>query len=270
MPHTPVTDRFLPAVGSLMRSAGEIILSAHDPESPGHLHSKPGTQNFVTDYDIAVQRFLIDGLTAAFPGAGFIGEEKANDASLLGGELCFVIDPIDGTNNFIHNCRMSCSSVATVSRGEVIFGAVYNPYSGKLVHAAKREGCFEDSRPVRVSDRPMRIAMAVFGPCPYYKDTLSEATFSMAREVFCACADIHRTGSAAIDLCSVATGSCDLFFELILQPWDYAAGKLIVEEAGGIITAADGSPLTLDRPSSVICGTPETYPALLEIAKKYI
>ncbi|MCQ2428620.1 MAG: inositol monophosphatase, partial [Clostridia bacterium] len=264
------SKRLYEVTARIMRRAGEIILSAHDPESPDCLHSKPGTQNFVTDYDIAVQKYIIDSLKEAFPSAGFIGEEKENDESLLNGELCFIIDPIDGTTNFIHNCRMSCISVGAVSEGKVVYGAVYNPYSGKLVHAAAGEGCYEDDRRVSVSDRPMEMSVAVYGTCPYYKDTLSEKTFSMAREVFCSCVDIHRTGSAAIDLCSVATGSCDLFFELILQPWDYAAGKLIVEEAGGIITAADGSPLTLDRPSSVICGTPITYPRLLKIASKYV
>jgi len=263
-------SRLYDVTSSLMREAGKIILSAHDTESEDCLHSKPGTQNFVTEYDIAVQKYLIEGLKKEFPEAGFIGEEKENDAAVLAGDICFIIDPIDGTNCFIHNCRMSCISIGVASKGEIIYGTVYNPYSGKLVHAAKGEGCYEDDRRVTVSDRPMEMAMAVFGPCPYYKDTLADKTFAMAKDVFCSCVDIHRTGSAAIDLCSIATGSCDLFFELVLSPWDYAAGKLIIEEAGGIITAADGSPLTLDKPSSVICGNKKTYPRLLEIASKYI
>ncbi len=256
-------------IEKLMREAGKIILSAHDPDSDRSLHVKPGTQNFATDYDIAVQNFLIENIKNSFPEALFIAEEKDNDSDVLRGEMCFIIDPIDGTNCFMHNCHMSCISIGIVSHGDVVFGAIYNPYTGDLVHAFKGEGAYVNGRPTHVSERPMERAMAVFGPSPYYKDTLSKASFDMARELFCRCVDIHRTGSAAIDLASIASGSCDCFFELILQPWDYAAGKLIIEEAGGIITAMDGSPVTLDKPSSIIAGTPVTYPVLLELAKKY-
>lgn len=264
-----MAQNMIDSIAPLMREAGKIILGAHDADSENCLHVKPGTQNFATDYDIAVQTFLINGLKEAFPGAAFIAEEKENNAAVLQGELCFVIDPIDGTNCFIHNCRMSCISIAAVSRGHVVLGAVYNPYSGELAHATPGGGAFVNGKPAHVSERPTELAVAVFGPSPYYKDTLSVPTFEMARELFCSCVDIHRTGSAAIDLCSIASGSCDMFFELILQPWDIAAGALIIEEAGGIITQIDGSPITLEHPCSVLAGTPKTHPDLLRIGAKY-
>ena len=262
---------YMKKIGPVMKEAGNIILSAHDPEAPGCLHVKPGTQNFATEYDVAVQDFIEERLAREFPDAFFVAEEADDNVfSSVNRRLCFIIDPIDGTNCFIHDCRMSCISIAAVSHGKTVFGAVYNPYTGQLFHAEPGRGAYMNGKRIHVSERPFGMALAVFGPCPYYKDTLAVKSFDMAREVFCRCVDIHRTGSAAIDICSVASGSCDIFFELILQPWDVAAGKLIVEEAGGIISAADGSPLPVDRPSSVICGTPSTYPELLEIAKKYV
>jgi len=262
------TQKLYIVCSDLMKEAGKIILSAHDTDNC--LHSKPGTQNFVTDYDVAVQSFLMKGLLEAFPEACFIAEEKDNDSNVLNSELCFIIDPIDGTNCFIHNCRSSAISIGAVSHGDVVFGAVYNPYSDELVSARKGCGATINAKPAHVSERPPELGLGLFGTCPYYKDVLSEASFNMARDLFCSCVDIHRAGSAAIDLCQIATGSCEMFFEMVLQPWDIAAAKLIIEEAGGIITAFDGSPIELGKPSSVIAANRLSYPVLKQLASKYI
>lgn len=265
---TPDTKKLYEVTAELTREAGKIMLSAHGADNC--LHSKPGTQNFVTDYDVAVQTYLMEGYKKAFPGCVFIAEEKENDAAVLDSDLCFIIDPIDGTNCFVHNCRASAISVGAVSHGEVVFGAVYNPYFGELTYARKGHGAYVNGKPIRVSERPAELGLALVGSCPYYKDTLSEPTFRMAREVFCACVDFHRAGSAAIDLCAIANGSCEMFFEMVLQPWDVAAAKLIIEEAGGIITDFYGNPLVFGKPSSILAANPKSYPVLKGIAAKYL
>lgn len=254
---------------ALLREAGRIMLGACEIERDDGVKVKPGTANFVTVYDVKVQEFLMREITALIPSAVFIAEEKENDASVLRGEYCFIIDPIDGTTNFIHDYRHSCISLAMVSFGETVFGAIYDPYLDEMFSAEKGEGAFLNGKPMRVSDRPMPLAVAAFGTCPYYKDTLADKTFALARDVFVAASDMRRPGSAALDLAYLAAGRNDLFFEFLLSPWDIAAGMLLLSEAGGIATQIDGSPLTLNAPCSVFAGNRETHAALLTLAQKY-
>ena len=254
---------------ALLREAGEILLGAHAVDPQDDVQVKPGTANFVTVYDVKVQEFLMREIKSLIPDAVFIAEEKENDPAVLNGEYCFIIDPIDGTTNFIHDYRHSCISLAMVSRGEAVFGAIYTPYLGELFSAEKGAGAYLNGAPMHVSDRPMELAVAAFGTCPYYKDTLADKTFAFARDVFLATADVRRLGSAALDLAYLAAGRNDAFFEFILSPWDIAAGMLLISEAGGIVTQLDGSPLTLSAPCSVFAGNGRTHSVLLRMAKKY-
>lgn len=254
---------------ALLREAGRIMLGAGEIESADGVMVKPGTANFVTLYDVKVQEFLMREITKLLPNAVFIAEEKENDSAVLESKYCFIIDPIDGTTNFIHDYRHSCISLAMVSYGETVFGAVYDPYLGELFSAEKGAGAYLNGTPMQVSDRPLPLAVAAFGTCPYYKDTLADKTFALARDVFVAASDMRRPGSAALDLAYLAAGRNDLFFEFLLSPWDIAAGMLLLSEAGGIATQIDGSPLTLRTPCSVFAGTPVTHPELLRLAEKY-
>ena len=253
----------------LVRRAGEIVRGAHTGEISDDVEVKPGTSNFVTLYDVRVQEFLMREIKEAIPSAVFIAEEKENDSAVLSDEFCFIIDPIDGTTNFINDYRHSCISLAMVSHGEAVFGAIYDPYLDELFTAEKGKGAYLNGTPMRVSDRPMARAIAAFGTCPYYKDTHADRTFRFARDVFLATADVRRSGSAALDLAYLAAGRNDVFFEFILSPWDLAAGMLLIAEAGGVVTQIDGSPLSLSAPSSVFAGNPLTYPVLFQMAAKY-
>lgn len=255
----------------LLREAGKIMLSAHDVETDGEngIKVKPGTANFVTAYDVAVQNYLMRAILDRVPDAVFIAEEKENDSAVLAGAHCFIIDPIDGTTNFIHDYRHSCISLAMISHGETVFGAVYQPYMNDLFHAEKGNGAYVNGTPMHVSDREFSLAVTAFGTCPYYKDTHADKTFALAKDLFLATADVRRPGSAALDLAYLAAGRNDIFFEFILSPWDIAAGALMIREAGGIITQIDGSPLDLSAPCSVFAGTPSTHPDLLRVAEKY-
>lgn len=254
---------------SLVRRAGEIIRSAREGEISDGVEVKAGSANFVTLYDVRVQEFLMREIKKAIPSAVFIAEEKENDPAVLSDEFCFIIDPIDGTTNFINDYRHSCISLAMVSRGETVFGAIYDPYLGEMFTAEKGKGAYLNGTPMHVSDRPMERAIAAFGTCPYYKDTHADKTFLFARDVFLAAADVRRPGSAALDLAYLAAGRNDVFFEFILSPWDFAAGMLLICEAGGVVTKIDGSPLSLSAPCSVFAGNSLTHPILLQMAEKY-
>ena len=238
-----------------MREAGKIMLSAHGvEENAGEIDEKAGTANFVTVYDVKVQNFLMEGLKELLPEAVFLAEEKDVQPENTQKGFCFVIDPIDGTTNFIHNYRCSVISVGLLLDGEPYFGAVYNPYQDRVYSAVRGEGAFCNGKPIHVSKRDLSHAMISYGSTPYYKSTLTEATFGLMKELFLVGGDIRRSGSAAFDLCMVASGRSDVFFEMRLSPWDYAAGMLLITEAGGWISRMDGTPLRVGDVCSVLAG----------------
>jgi len=252
----------------IIRRASEIILKAEELSS---VTEKAGdAANMVTEYDVAVQSFLIENIRRAFPSAYFFAEEKENEACALENEYCFIIDPIDGTANFVHGCRHSCISVALISRGEAVFGAIYNPYSDEMFTATRGEGAYLNGRKISVSHRDMPHAMLSFGSAPYYKDEYSSATFALCKRMFDKCSDFRRGGSAALDLAYVAAGRYDMFFECKLSPWDFAAGYVIVTEAGGIVSNMRGEAIYLGAQSSVVAATPTLHAEFLSDIKEII
>ena len=165
--------------------------------------------------------------------------------------------------------KRSSISLALVSRGEAIFGAVYDPYLNELFYAENGKGAFLNGVRINVSNRSVNTAIAAMGTAPYYKKELGDATFGLGRELYDLGADMRRAGSAAIDLCYVAAGRHDLFFEMRLSPWDFAAAQLIVKEAGGMVSDIYGEALDLSKPCPVIAANREIYGILLEVTKKY-
>ena len=256
-------DKLFPVI----TSAGKMMLGARDAGDEEHVHAKSGTANFVTDYDVAVQNYVISETLKLFPGSVFLAEEKNNDGEDFSGTV-FVLDPIDGTTNFMHGLGVSAISLAAVRGGETVFGVIYDPYRDETFCAAKGKGSYLNGRRINVSTRGRESMLTVFGTCPYYKDTLADATFEMARRMFMISADIRRSGSAALDLAYVACGRYDVFFEFILQPWDIAAGILLVREAGGVIRTIEDGKISPLKASSVLAGGHEAYKAALEAAKE--
>lgn len=231
-----------------MRYCGKIILDADRKASM--VDEKSGHANFVTTYDKRVQSELQKRLQIILPEAVFVGEEEDVHSSIKSG-LAFIVDPIDGTTNFIKDYHMSCISVGLLKDGEQYMAAVYNPYLDEMFTAIKGEGAFLNGHEIHVSKEPLSNGIVLFGTAPYYKE-LNKKSFDKAYNLFSKSLDIRRSGSAALDLCTVAAGRAEYFFELRLSPWDYAAGSLIVTEAGGIVTTEEGGPLSFDRPCSVV------------------
>ena len=150
-----------------------------------------------------------------------------------------------------------------------MFGAVYDPYLDELFYAEKGKGAYLKDKRLHVSNRKIDVAVAAMGTVPYYKKELGGATFAIAKELYDMGADMRRAGSAAIDLAYVAAGRTDLFFELVLSPWDYAAAQLIVKEAGGIVSDMYGNELDVTAPCSVIAANREIYDILVGVTGKY-
>lgn len=260
-------------IKATMRQAAEIMLEADDIKSK--VKAKSGDANFVTAYDVAVEEYLTENLTKQLPEAEVLGEEESsNNSEALKKGLCFIIDPIDGTTNFIHGRRYSAISVGLCDKGEMIYGAVYDPYSERMYYAEKGKGAFvtlgggKGNIRLAVEEKPLSKCLAAFGTSPYAKDKLGKATFETAYKMFTHTLDLRRSGTASLDLASVASGSLDIFFEYSLSPWDFAAGSLIVTEAGGIITDMDGKKLDLSKNSTILCGNRLAHSQWLELNKQ--
>lgn len=254
-------------IPTIMKEASGIMLSAHDIDSA--VKSKSGDANFVTAYDVAVEDFLFEKLGHELPDAVIIGEEAdENHTELLKSRLCLIIDPIDGTTNYIHNYRYSAISVGIIDCGTPVYGAVYDPYEDRLFHAERGFGAYVLSRGndnrIHVSDRHLKDSLCGFGTSPYYREELAKKTFDTVYRLFMATHDVRRSGSAALDLTDLAFGSLDIFLEMRLSPWDYAAGSVLVTEAGGVITQTDGSPIVFEHPCPILAGNPTAHAELLE------
>lgn len=246
--YTMEQKELLKKITEVVRECGEIIL--HADRNKSAVDEKAGHANFVTEYDKRIQQILHKNLLQILPEAVFVGEEEDIHASVAKG-YAFIVDPIDGTTNFIKDYHMSVISVGLTSDAEKYMGVVYNPYSDEMFTAVRGEGACLNDKPIHVSGEALSNGLVLFGTAPYYEE-LSKRSFEMAYDYFKKALDVRRSGSAAYDLCSVAAGRAELFFELSLSPWDYAAGALILEEAGGKVTTIEGGPLTLQAGCSVL------------------
>ncbi len=237
---------------TLLHRAGAMMLEAEDIRKT--VSEKEGPANFVTTYDVAIQEMLRKELLLLLPGSHFVGEENEARDDVHHG-YTWVVDPIDGTTNFIQGCRASAVSIALLKEGSPVVGAVYQPYTDELFYAEKGKGAFLNGIPIHVSSDGLSRSLICLGTAPYY-DELRVRTFVLAIKLAEDGLDLRRSGSAVIDLCQVARGSAGLMFELQLSPWDHAAAGFILTEAGGKITQLDGSPVVYDRPCAILAGNP--------------
>ena len=251
----------------IIRHAGEVMKS--NSPAAGAVHAKDGIANFVTDFDVRIQKYLIGELSRMFPGCGFFGEEETdgNDHNTASG-LCFFIDPIDGTTNYIFGYHHSCVSVGVSSEGRMIAGFVYNPYVDEFFSAVQGHGAFLNGQRLHVSDRSLEEGIAAYG-CARYNEGDTDALFQVAKELYLNSLSLRNGGSAALDLCRIASGSNVAYLELKLQPYDFAAASVIIREAGGIIGQVDGSEVSLDKPCSILAGTPKAVEQVKQVCRKY-
>lgn len=250
-------------VTELVKKASRLMLT-----EDYSVESKGTPSNFVTSADVAVQEFLMKELTALLPGSGFNGEE--NNQQDTGHTFTWVVDPIDGTCNFTRHLNQSAISVGLLEKGKMKLGVVYNPFLDDLFCAEKGKGAFLNGKPIHVSDTPFESGLLCTAMSLYRKE-LAPVCFRIIEDAYGRCNDVRRFGSCALELCYLAAGKCDLYFEIRVFPWDYTAGHLILEEAGGILTSLDGRTLTHDRPTPLIgANNAENHRILTEIVGKYL
>jgi len=241
------------------KKAGDLILSIPRPE----ITSKEGHANFVTTADGAAQNLLVSLLTPLIPDAHFFAEEE-EDHTLKSG-YPWIIDPIDGTTNFIRGTAASVISIALWFEGEIVAGVVYDPYRKELFSASKGNGAFLNGSPIHTIHRPVEESIIYFGTSPYYRHLLP-TTMRTAEALFTAGGDLRRSGSAAMELCYLACGRYDAYFEATLSPWDYAAGTVILKEAGGIIASLPAERFTFEHRIPVFAADSAVYEPLYRAA----
>ena len=252
------------SIQAVVRKAGKMTLEAHVEKD--EIHSKTGPANFVTDYDVKIQQFLIEKLSSIIPGCSFFGEEDTtNNSKIVGRGYTFFIDPIDGTTNFMFDYHNSCVSVGLSMDDKIIAGWVYNPYTDQMWRAARGNGAFLNDQPISVLDGGLEDGICAFGAARYNE---GDGIFDILPTLFTRCLSLRNGGSAAIDLCRIASGSNVGYVEMLLQPYDYAAASVIIEEAGGVISKADGKPITLDRGCSIVAGTKKAAKEIRELLKR--
>lgn len=228
-----------------------------------------GDKDFVTATDLRVQAYLKDRLTSLLPEAGFFAEENSEHSATDG--LRWILDPIDGTTNFMHGLMHHSISLALADGNSVLFGCVYCPSTDRMFFAQKSGGAFMRANGKQKSLYVSQIhnisdALVTVGTSPYHKE-FSDSNFRVFRAFFDQAQDIRRLGSAALDCCYVAEAAVDVYFERMLKPWDYAAGSLILTEAGGQITDLSGAAPSLSRPSDIVATNGYIHEPILQLIR---
>lgn len=247
------------------RRAGGIINRASTDLDHLKVHAK-SANDFVTEVDRAAEDAIIEVLQDAYPGHGILAEESGETGPQS--EFQWIIDPLDGTTNFIHGFPQYAVSIALARNGIVEQAVVFDPVANDLFTATRGRGAFLNDRRIRVSRRT-RLNDALIGTgFPFRQFDHVDAYLAMFREITQKTAGIRRPGSAALDLAYLAAGRYDGFWELGLAPWDMAAGTLLVQEAGGLISDLAGESGFLAS-GNVVAGTPKIFAQLLPIIQTH-
>ena len=209
----------------LAEEAGKLMKAG-----PQEIESKGGTSNWVTDCDENVQAFLAWNLLNLLPGSSFLGEES--DARDITGEAIWIVDPIDGTANFIRDLGASVISIALMRNKTLELGVVYNPFRSEMFYAERGCGAYLNGEPVHVSDRDFSHSL-LFSAMSVYDKTHAPACMNIISRIYGESDDFRRFGAAAFELAQIAAGRGELYFEMRLAPWDTAAAAVLIEEAGG-------------------------------------
>ena len=227
------------------------------------IEQKGNDSNYVTSADVNVQHYLEEHLLKLIPGSTFLGEEEGEQ--VIESEYIWVVDPIDGTSNFIRGLGASAISVGLVKDGKPYLGVIYEPYKEEMYWAERGKGAYLNGKPIHVSGRDFKHATMCSAASLYNKD-LAKPCFNIIQKVYYQSDDFRRFGAAAIELAYLAAGRVELYFEIRLFPWDMAAGQVIIEEAGGVVEFLHEDGLPLDRPAGMIAASSkENFDKLREI-----
>ena len=214
-----------------------------------NISQKGNASNYVTNADVNVQNYLIEKLQTLLPGSAVIGEEDAD--TFQNSEYAWVIDPIDGTSNFIRGLGLSVISVALLKNASPYIGVIFFPYRDEMFWAKEGEGAFLNGTPIHVSDRDF-VHSHLCSAMSLYDKSLAKPCFNIIERIYSQSDDLRRLGSAALELAFLAAGRVELYFEIRVFPWDAAAAAILVREAGGFVEFMFHNSLPLKEPFGII------------------
>ena len=247
------------AASIISRASGQLELIPVQAKAPS---------DYVTEVDRAAEAAIVEVLRDAFPGHAILAEESGLTAPSEASEFQWIIDPLDGTTNFLHGFPQYAVSIALLKNGVLDQAVVFDPCRNELFTASKGAGAFLNERRIRISKR-IRLSDALIGTgFPFRQFDHVDAYLGAFRELTQKTAGIRRPGAAALDLAYVACGRLDGFWEFGLQPWDMAAGALLIQEAGGLISDLGGESGYLDS-GNVVAGSPKIFGQLLPIIQSH-
>ena len=230
------------------------------------VYRKGNASNYVTSADVNVQKFLYSHLKSLIPDSAFIGEESMEAEKPQG--FTWVVDPIDGTSNFIRNIGYSSISVGLLKDGEPYMGVIYHPFRNEIFSAEKGRGAFLNGEPIKVSDRDFAHSH-LCSAMSLYDKTYAPPCFRIIDRIYREADDLRRLGSAATELAYLAAGRVELYFEIRVFSWDVCAGIAIIKEAGGYVECLYEKKLPLDRPFAIIAAnTSENFERLKTIVQE--
>jgi myo-inositol-1(or 4)-monophosphatase len=247
------------------RRAGEVIIRGMNRVHRLDVRAK-GQNDFVTEIDMQAEREIIDIIHKSYPDHAVLAEESGERGE---NEFVWIIDPLDGTTNFMHGFPQFAVSIAVQRRGRIEHGVIYDPLRQELFTTSRGEGAQLDGKRIRVSTH-VGLDRALIGTGFPYRTNLHwiDNYMGMFKAVTQATAGIRRPGAAALDLAYVAAGRLDAFWELGLSPWDTAAGTLLITEAGGMVGTLTGG--EYKQQGHILAGTPKVYAPLLELLAPFV
>jgi myo-inositol-1(or 4)-monophosphatase len=245
------------------RKAGAFILRHLGSLSAEEISRKQAA-DFVTSVDKQSERLIIETIREAFPDHGILTEESGG---IEARETRWIVDPLDGTTNFIHSYPVFSVSLALEARGQLLLGTVFDPLRDELFTAVRGGGATLNGRPIKVSHPGSLGDCLITTGFPFRRKEMIDAYLDAFKGIFLKVSDLRRAGSAALDLSHLASGRCDGFFELGLSPWDVAAGAVLIEEAGGVVTDFSGGADFL-RTGNVVAGAPGVHGELLKEVRR--
>lgn len=247
------------------RSAGDLILRSADNVGRLHIDQK-GKNDYASEVDRMAEREIINIIKAAFPEHAILAEESGKHK---GNDFVWVIDPLDGTTNFLHGFPQYAVSIALKHKGKLEVGVVYDPLRDELFTAKRGGGAMLNNRRLRVTNQTSLKGALIGTGFPFKTDKHLDAYLGMFRALTTDCAGIRRAGAAALDLAYVAAGRLDGFWEIGVMEWDVAAGILLITEAGGVITDFSFNDNYLES-GNVIAGSPRMHQLMYQLIEPYV
>lgn len=242
------------------RRAADVIVRSLNRLDSLEVSSK-GRNDFVSEVDRAAEAEIVATIRKAYPDHAFLCEESGEIGS---GPVQWIVDPLDGTTNFLHGFPVYCVSIALAHKGVVQHGVVYDPTRNDLFTASRGGGAFLNERRIRVARRDRLIDCLLATGFPFRMFEHVDAYVAMMKDFMQKTAGIRRPGAAALDLANVAAGRMDGFWEIGLSPWDMAAGALMVQEAGGLVGDLQGNEGWLES-GRIVAANPRIFPQMLQV-----